>query len=69
MRASAMLSMVHDGPCCLGSVKQRGLKGKIVQLGPLNTYVTGDGKPAGAAVLIVPDIYGFSIPNTRSSVV
>lgn len=54
-----------DAPCCLGTVHQGELKGKNVELGPLTTYLTGDSNPGGRAVLIVPDVYGFSIPNTR----
>ncbi|KAL0039957.1 hypothetical protein WJX79_000033 [Trebouxia sp. C0005] len=54
-----------DKPCCIGTVKQGELKGKNVELGPLTTYVTGTENAGGAAVLIITDIYGFSIPNTR----
>ena len=54
-----------DKPCCIGTVKQGELKGKNVELGPLTTYVTGTEHAGGAAILIIPDIFGFSIPNTR----
>ncbi|KAL3151298.1 hypothetical protein ABBQ38_013136 [Trebouxia sp. C0009 RCD-2024] len=54
-----------DAPCCLGTVHQGELKGKQLELGPLTTYVTGDESPGGRAVLIIPDVYGFNIPNTR----
>lgn len=55
----------NDTPCCLGTVHQGELKGKNVELGPLTTYLCGGETPGGRAVLIVPDVYGFSIPNTR----
>lgn len=54
-----------DEPCCLGTVKQGELKGRTAELGPLTTYVTGTEKADGGAVLLIPDIYGFGIPNTR----
>ncbi len=54
-----------DKPCCLGTVKQGELKGKNVELGPLTTYIIGSEKEGGSAVLCIPDIFGFSIPNTR----
>ena len=54
-----------DKPCCIGTVKEGNLHGQFVELGPLTTYVTGTENAAGAAVLIIPDIFGFSIPNTR----
>ena len=58
-----------DKPCCLGTVKTGELKGKNVTLGPLTTYVTGADQPGAPAVLIVPDIYGFGIPNTRYHII
>ena len=54
-----------DKLCCLGTVKQGELKGKNVTLGPLTTYVTGNTNTGAQAILAVPDIYGFGIPNTR----
>lgn len=60
--------MSHEqahAPCCLGTVHQGELKGKQIELGPLTTYLTGDVSRGGRAVLIIPDVYGFSIPNTR----
>ena len=54
-----------DAPCCLGAVHEGKLKGKQVELGPVTTYISGDDKAGGRAVLIIPDVYGFSIPNTR----
>ena len=54
-----------DEPCCLGTVRQGELKGRTAELGPLSTYVTGTEKADGGAVLLIPDIYGFGIPNTR----
>lgn len=54
-----------DKPCCVDTVKEGQLKGRMVELGPMKTYITGVEKPGAAAVLLIPDIYGFSIPNTR----
>ena len=52
-------------PCCLGVVREGQLRGKIVELGLLTTYITGSEQPGGSAVLLIPDVFGFSIPNTR----
>lgn len=63
---SAVMSREQVGaPCCLGTVHRGELQGKQLELGPLTTYVTGDESPGGRAVLIIPDVYGFNIPNTR----
>ena len=54
-----------DGPCCIGTVHEGDLKGKQIELGPLTTYISGSDSPGKDAVLIIPDVYGFNIPNTR----
>lgn len=50
--------------CCKSGFKWNGkATGKETKIANLNTYVTGDNKDA--AVLIVHDVFGWTLPNVR----
>eukprot|EP00281_Chroomonas_sp_CCMP1168_P024140 CAMPEP_0206233250 /NCGR_PEP_ID=MMETSP0047_2-20121206/11881_1 /ASSEMBLY_ACC=CAM_ASM_000192 /TAXON_ID=195065 /ORGANISM="Chroomonas mesostigmatica_cf, Strain CCMP1168" /LENGTH=251 /DNA_ID=CAMNT_0053657105 /DNA_START=47 /DNA_END=802 /DNA_ORIENTATION=+ len=53
-------------PCCVGGIKKAdGLKGKEDKAGDWAIYVSTPASPNGKAIVIVHDIFGWGIPNTR----
>ncbi len=57
----------HNEPCCVGTVKEGELQGVSKQIGDLETYVVGPSTAGTPAVLLLPDAFGFGIPNNKSA--
>ena len=55
----------HNEPCCVGTVKEGELQGVSKQIGDLETYVVGPSTAGTPAVLLLPDTFGFGIPNNK----
>ncbi len=64
--SSVKLNMAeHNEPCCVGTVKEGELQGVSKQIGDLETYVVGPSTAGTPAVLLLPDAFGFGIPNNK----
>jgi len=54
------------GPCCVsGHVHSGETRGTESKYGDYDVYVTGDEANKGKTVLIISDIFGWKMPNTR----
>ena len=53
-------------PGCTGGFSWHGQPaGRETTVASLSTYVSGSGAPDSPAVLIVSDVFGWTLPNTR----
>ncbi|XP_048224068.1 carboxymethylenebutenolidase homolog [Perognathus longimembris pacificus] len=60
-----MANEAHPCPCDIGHRLEYGGMGHEVQAGHIQAYVTRSPVDAGKAVVIVQDIFGWKLPNTR----
>ncbi|ELK25885.1 Carboxymethylenebutenolidase like protein [Myotis davidii] len=60
-----MANEAHPCPCDIGHKMEYGGMGREVQVEHIKAYVTRSPVDAGKAVIVIQDIFGWEMPNTR----
>nr|KAF6489101.1 carboxymethylenebutenolidase-like protein [Molossus molossus] len=60
-----MANEAHPCPCDIGHKMEYGGMGREVQVEHIKAYVTRSPVYAGKAVIVIQDIFGWQLPNTR----
>jgi len=60
-----MTAQEVDKACDLGTIHTTPLKGKTEKIGDLDIYISEPEKKGDTAVIVVHDIWGFQIPNSK----
>ncbi|XP_054979925.1 carboxymethylenebutenolidase homolog isoform X2 [Sorex araneus] len=63
--SSAMANEAQPCPCDIGHRMEYGGMGQEVTVGHIRAYVTRAPVDTGKAVLVIQDIFGWQLPNTR----
>lgn len=60
-----MANEANPCPCDIGDRMEYGGLGQEVQLGHTKAYVVKPSTPSDKAIIVIQDIYGWQLPNTR----
>ena len=60
-----MANEAHPCPCDIGHKIEYGGLGQEVQVEHIKAYLTKSPVDAGKAVVVIQDIFGWQLPNTR----
>lgn len=60
-----MANEAHPCPCDIGHRIEYGGLGCEVQVEHIKAYLTASPVDAGKAVIVIQDIFGWQLPNTR----